>query len=76
MVTGLLNTGDGETSNILLDLLGFDGWPACYAMQQVAAGEPEKKMVWCFVVLVFCVWDVLLNLFGRFPFGKLGLFIF
>jgi len=58
MVTGLLNTGDGETSNILLDLLGFDGWPACYAMQQVAAGEPEKKwfgvlLFWCFVFGMF-----------------------
>lgn len=53
MVTGLLNTGDGETSNILLDLLGFDGWPACYAMQQVAAGEPEKNG------LVFCCFGVL-----------------
>ena len=50
MVTGLLNTGDGETSNVLLDLLGFDGWPACYAMQQVAAGESSETLIWCFVL--------------------------
>ena len=42
MTTGLLNTADGETSNILLDLLGFDGWPACFAMQQTAAGESDE----------------------------------
>lgn len=71
MVTGLLNTGDGETSNIIIDLLGFDGWPACYTMQQSAAGEPEEILVWCFYVM-FNSWSIL-NLFARvFLFGKFG----
>lgn len=39
MASALLNTGDGETSNVLVDLLGFDGWPACFALQQAAAGH-------------------------------------
>jgi len=39
VVSSLLSTGDGETSNIVVDLLGFDGWPACYCMSQIAAGQ-------------------------------------
>lgn len=39
VVSSLLSTGDGETSNIVVDLLGFDGWPACYCMTQIAAGQ-------------------------------------
>ena len=38
IVGGLLSAEDGETSNVILDLLGYDGFPACYAMAKVAAG--------------------------------------
>jgi len=38
IVGGLLSSEDGETSNVILDLLGYDGFPACYAMSKVAAG--------------------------------------
>ena len=38
IVGGLLSAEDCETSNVILDLLGYDGFPACYAMAKVAAG--------------------------------------
>ena len=43
VVGAVLNTGDGETNNVLLDLLGYDGFPACFAMTKAAAG-PNNHM--------------------------------
>lgn len=51
MTGALLNTGDGETSNIIVDLLGFDGWPACFALQQSAGGH-ISFVPGCFVYFV------------------------
>jgi hypothetical protein len=39
VTSAILSTGDGETNNVLLDLCGFDGWPASFAMTQVASGH-------------------------------------
>lgn len=42
VTAALLNPGSSEESGtVLLDLLGFDGWPASFTMNQLAAG-------WCF----------------------------
>ena len=39
VTSAILDTGDVETNNVLLDLCGFDGWPASFAMTQVASGH-------------------------------------
>ena len=38
VTSGLLSPMDEDTSNVVIDLLGFDGWPASYAMGQLAGG--------------------------------------
>lgn len=29
---------EDNTSNVIVDLLGFDAWPACFAMKELATG--------------------------------------
>ena len=42
VTSALLGADNDDTSNIILDLIGYDGWPAIYAMMQVSSGLFSK----------------------------------
>ena len=43
-MTGLLGPdSESTTHNVLVDLLGYDGWPAMWALGQAAAGNCGTK---------------------------------
>lgn len=48
IVTGLLGGNGDSTNNVIVDLMGFDGWPACFAMREVASGPTKGSLfgVW------------------------------
>ena len=39
LVNGMVSGSQGEPSVILMDLLGYDGWPAAFAISKSAAGN-------------------------------------
>lgn len=39
LVTGLLSNSPSTASVVVLDILGYDGWPAVFALSKVAQGE-------------------------------------
>ena len=64
VVQGLLGGPGEDTSNVILDLLGFDAWPACYAMHEIAAGQFN-----CFLHSFYFVFSIVSCLVSLFPFN-------
>ena len=38
VVNALIGPED-TSNNVVIDLLGFDGWPVCFVMKEIAAGH-------------------------------------